>query len=430
MKIAHVITRLIVGGAQENTLLTCAGLRLRGHDVTLIAGPETGPEGSMWPRAEATCGRCLRVPELRRAVAPIMDWRGAGVLAGIFRAEQFDVVHTHSSKAGILARWAARRARVPCIVHTIHGMSFNRTQSGLVRRFYALLERRAARWTHGLISVADAMTAQAVAAGIAPRERFVTIRSGMEVDHFAPDVTTRTEVRSRWNIPEDAVVVGTIARLFRNKGYEDLLAALPRIAASCPQARFVWIGDGAQRGEYERQLVKLNLRDRVHLTGLVPSARDSRVAHRVRRAGPRLALGGIAAEHRTSRADRSAGGKFRQRRRPRGHRRRRVGLRGGVGRSRGAGRARGPADRGCGSAPADGSSRPPQVPAHVRSPQNGGRNRRAVSALAARRTIATLKRRSPSSRRGLLPYAVFRKLRQSVHAKIPRPTAINTWLAP
>jgi glycosyltransferase involved in cell wall biosynthesis len=270
MKIAHVITRLIVGGAQENTLLTCAGLRLRGHDVTLIAGPETGPEGSMWPRAEATCGRCLRVPELRRAVAPIMDWRGAGVLAGIFRAEQFDVVHTHSSKAGILARWAARRARVPCIVHTIHGMSFNRTQSGLVRRFYALLERRAARWTHGLISVADAMTAQAVAAGIAPRERFVTIRSGMEVDHFAPDVATRTEVRSRWNVPEDAVVVGTIARLFRNKGYENLLAALPRIAASCPQARFVWIGDGAQRGEYERQLVKLNLRDRVHLTGLVP----------------------------------------------------------------------------------------------------------------------------------------------------------------
>jgi len=270
MKIAHVITRLIIGGAQENTILTCEGLRLRGHDVTLIAGAETGPEGSLWPQAEARCGRTVKLESLVRAVRPRLDWRCAGELTQLFRAERFDVVHTHSSKAGILGRWAAHRARVPRIVHTIHGMSFNRTQPALVRAGYAFLERRAAKWTHAFISVADAMTDQAVAAGIAPRERFTTIRSGMEVDHFAPDAITRAEMRRRWNIPDDAVVIGTIARLFRNKGYEHLLQAMPRIVARCPSAHFVWVGDGAQRDEYVAALAKLNLRKRVHLTGLVP----------------------------------------------------------------------------------------------------------------------------------------------------------------
>ncbi|HRX83680.1 MAG TPA: glycosyltransferase family 4 protein [Phycisphaerae bacterium] len=272
MKIAHVITRLIIGGAQENTILTCEGLRLRGHDVTLIAGPETGPEGSLWPQAEARCGRTVRIDSLCRAVRPADDWRCAGELTEHFRGEGYDVVHTHSSKAGILGRWAAHRAGVPLVVHTIHGMSFNRTQSAPIRALYAFLERRAARWTHAFISVADAMTDQAVGAGIAPRDRFTTIRSGMETDHFAPDAITRAEMHRRWEVPEDAVVIGTVARLFRNKGYEHLLAALPRIVKRCPNAYFVWVGDGAQRAEYTATLEKLNLRSRVHLTGLVRPA--------------------------------------------------------------------------------------------------------------------------------------------------------------
>jgi glycosyltransferase involved in cell wall biosynthesis len=270
MKIAHVITRLIIGGAQENTILTCEGLRLRGHDVALIAGTETGPEGSLWPQAEARCGRTMRVASMCRAARPLEDWRCARALTRIFRDERFDVVHTHSSKAGIIGRWAAHRAGVRLVVHTIHGMSFNRTQPALIRAFYALLERRAARWTHAFISVADAMTDQAVSAGIAPRERFATIRSGMETDHFAPDEITRAEMRCKWNVPQGAVVVGTIARLFRNKGYENLLQAMPRIVEQCPNIHFVWVGDGAQREEYVTALAKLNLRSRVHLTGLVP----------------------------------------------------------------------------------------------------------------------------------------------------------------
>ena len=270
MRIAHVITRLIVGGAQENTILTCEGLARNAHDVTLIAGPETGPEGSLWPRAERFGGETLRVDSLRRNVSVMNDARCAGELKRIFRERAFDIVHTHSSKAGIIGRYAARRANVPHVVHTIHGMSFNRTQPALVRGFYAMLERRAARWTEAFVCVADAMTEQAVAAGIAPRERFATIRSGIETDRYQPNKATRSEVRARWGFQRSAVVIGTVARLFRNKGYEQLLKAMPAIAAKCPNARFVWVGDGANRNEYLAELERLNLRDRVHLTGLVP----------------------------------------------------------------------------------------------------------------------------------------------------------------
>jgi glycosyltransferase involved in cell wall biosynthesis len=269
MKICHLITRMIIGGAQENTLLTCAGLRDLGHQVVLLAGPETGPEGSLWDRAE-TCGlECVKVAELRRAVRPATDLRCVGRLESILRQGRFDVVHTHSSKAGIVGRLAAHCARTPLIVHTIHGMSFNRTQPPPVQALYRTLERWVARYTHAFVSVSDAMTEQAVAAGLAPRGRFATIYSGMETNLFHPDADARARVRAQWGVGDDDVVVGTIARLFRNKGYEEILAAMPRMAEADDRLRFVWIGDGRDRRRYESRLRALGMRDRVHLTGLV-----------------------------------------------------------------------------------------------------------------------------------------------------------------
>lgn len=269
MHICHVITRLIIGGAQENTVLTCRGLAERGHQVTLVAGAETGPEGSLWPEAEKVGCQLFRLDALRRAVRPWSDWQAMNELRRLFQRIRPDVVHTHSSKAGILGREAAHRAGVPVIVHTIHGMSYNRTQSPVVRWAYRALERRAARQTTMLVSVADAMTEQAVAGGLAPRERFVTVRSGMVTDDFAPDADRRSEYRRRWDVSEDDIVVGTVARLFTNKGYEDIIAAIHMAVSREPRLKFVWIGGGAHRARYERQLERIGLRDRVRLTGLI-----------------------------------------------------------------------------------------------------------------------------------------------------------------
>lgn len=270
MRVCHVITRMIIGGAQENTLLTCSGLAESGHDVLLLSGSETGPEGSLWDQVNASSFAAETVPSLRRSINPILDLRAMRELTRQIAAFSPDIVHTHSSKAGILGRMAAARAGVDGIVHTIHGMSFNRTQPTWVQACYRSLERWAARKTHAFICVADAMTDQALAAGIGDRSMFHTIRSGMRVERFHADATQRSQWRDTWTIGKDEVVVGTIARLFRNKGYEALLQAMPSIVARDPRVRFVWIGDGPQRSEYTRLLRQAGLSDRVHFTGLVP----------------------------------------------------------------------------------------------------------------------------------------------------------------
>lgn len=269
MHICHVITRLIIGGAQENTVLTCKGLVERGHRVILLAGPETGPEGSLWEAVRQSGANVVAVSSMRRAVRPWHDIAAYQELAQWFRKLQPDLVHTHSSKAGILGRAAAFRAGVPVIVHTIHGMSFNRTQPSLVRKSYQILERRAARVTDKIVTVADAMMEQAVFARLAPREKFRTIRSGLDVNLFGPNTETRHAVRASWGVREDEVVVGTVARLFENKGYEDILAAMPRAVERNPKLRFVWVGDGPHRETYRRQLERLGLQRCVTMTGLV-----------------------------------------------------------------------------------------------------------------------------------------------------------------
>lgn len=269
MRICHVITRLIVGGAQENTLLTCRELLGRGHEVTLVAGAETGSEGSLLERARADGYRVELVGALGRRVDPIRDWMALQALRELLGSLQPQVVHTHSSKAGILGRVAARDVAVPIIVHTIHGMSFNRTQVRPVRWLYANLERYCADFTDRLISVAEAMTSQAVAAGIAGPERFVTIYSGMELWRFEPRLYDRQEVRRQLGLPAEAVVVATVARLSAKKGYEQLMPVMARVAGRDEQVHFVWIGDGPKRQEYEEQLGQLGLRERVRLVGLV-----------------------------------------------------------------------------------------------------------------------------------------------------------------
>jgi glycosyltransferase involved in cell wall biosynthesis len=277
VKIIHVITRLIVGGAQENTILTCEGLHELGHDVTLVTGPTRGPEGSLVERARGGGYDYVEIPELIRAVNPWYDARARRYLEMEFRDRKPDVVHTHSSKAGILGRFAAHDARVPIVVHTIHGMSFNRTQPWPVRKLFAWLEWMAARRSDAIVTVADAMIDQSVAAGICRREKMTTVYSGMEIGDFTPTNYDREGVRQSWGVRDNEVVVGTIARLFRKKGYEQLLPIMAAAAQREPRLRFVWVGDGAQRRDYEAELERLGLRDRTTLTGLVPPAEIPRM---------------------------------------------------------------------------------------------------------------------------------------------------------
>lgn len=253
MKVCHIITRLIVGGAQENTIATCRGLRKHGHEVDLVTGPQAGPEGSLLPQIADV--PVTVVNDLRREPNPWHDVRACIALARLFRERRYDIVHTHSGKAGILGRLAARLAGVPVVVHTIHGPSFYPYQNPLGNWLFRWLEQVAAEWTTRFVSVADAMTQQYQAAGVTGK--YVTIHSGMNLEPFL-----QAE-------PTQGFVVGKVARFFRLKGHEYLFEAAPRIVAAIPSVKFLLVGDGMYRERYERLAERMGLRDRFEFTGLV-----------------------------------------------------------------------------------------------------------------------------------------------------------------
>ena len=269
MHVAHVITRMIIGGAQQNTLFTCEDqYRDFGDEVTLITGPALGPEGSLMDRAREAGFRIVEVPELRRSIHLWRDWSSYQRLVSLLRDLKPDVVHTHSSKAGIIGRYAAAKAKIPT-VHTIHGASFHRGQSALAFNIYRGLERWAAGRTDAFISVCDSLTEQYLAAGIAPADKFTTIYSGMDVDPFLNPPRDRNEVRQQLGLKPEHVVVAKVARLF----HKFLIEAARRIIDRSPNVRFVLIGDGILRAEFEQRISELGLSDHFILTGLVPPER-------------------------------------------------------------------------------------------------------------------------------------------------------------
>jgi glycosyltransferase involved in cell wall biosynthesis len=274
LRVLHVITRLIVGGAQENTLLTALGQHQRGMEVTLLAGPDPGPEGDLHDDARKGGVTLHILPRLVRPIRPLNDGIALVQLYRFMRRGAFDVVHTHSSKAGILGRIAARLAGVDTVVHTLHGLAFHPYQAAWKNALYIRLKRMAAPLSDVIIAVSQKTLDGALAAGIGKPEQYVKIFSGMDLAPFL-DVSrclTVAEARRRLSIPADAPVVGKIARLSPLKGHSDFLEAAARIAAAEPECRFLIVGGGILRPELEDQARRLSIADRTIFTGLVPPA--------------------------------------------------------------------------------------------------------------------------------------------------------------
>lgn len=286
MRVAHVITRMIVGGAQENTLYNCLDLiEDFDDDVLLITGPSIGREGDLLAQFEndqtetggpaTQQGRAVdlpiaRIDSLRRAIHPWHDYRAASQLRRTLREFRPDVVHTHSAKAGLLGRKVAWSLGIDAVIHSVHGAPFHNYQNAASRWFFQQCERWAAGHCHHMICVADAMTDLMVEAGVAPREKFTTIQSGMEVEPFLNAADHRDAVRSRLGFHDDDIVVGKIARLFHLKGHDDLVEAAAKVVASNRRVRFLLVGDGVLRESLTQRIEALGIRDHFVFTGLVP----------------------------------------------------------------------------------------------------------------------------------------------------------------
>jgi glycosyltransferase involved in cell wall biosynthesis len=279
MKIVHIITRLILGGAQENTLITCKLLAHRGHDVTLVTGPALGPEGDLYEFAQNQKFKFIILNDLRRQINPHYDIPAYFQIKDVLRDLKPDIVHTHSAKAGILGRYAAYSIKrrmgfspsSPKIVHGVHGLSFHPYQSEMLNRFYIAVEKAAAKRTDFFISVADAMTKQSLDVGIGSPEKYATAYSAIEESDFLEPISDedKNQFRQQYAIPEDSIVLVTIARLFHLKGHEFIIESAKKLAEQFPKVIWLFVGDGILADKYKKQIDALGLGHRFRFTGLL-----------------------------------------------------------------------------------------------------------------------------------------------------------------
>lgn len=270
MRVAHVITRLIVGGAQENTVASVLGLASRPPwDLELVSGPTQGREGSLESAFRTHPGMLRIEPHLVRPIHPWKDLLAAHALWRHFRSTRPGIVHTHSGKAGLLGRLAARRAGVPLVIHTIHGPSFGPFQGNLSNLLFTQAERIAGEVTDHFVVVAHAMRDQYLDAGIGRPEDYTRVLSGFDLDPFLHAVRDEA-LAVRLGLRPDDFVVGMIARLFKLKGHEELFGAADELVRRIPNIRFLLVGDGDWRDRFEEWASRPGLAGRFVFTGLLP----------------------------------------------------------------------------------------------------------------------------------------------------------------
>jgi glycosyltransferase involved in cell wall biosynthesis len=268
MRIAHIITRLIQGGADENTLLSCNGQAALGHEVHLIFGAETSPAmiGRLHPLV-----RPHQVADLGRAVAPVRDVRATASLTALLRRVKPQILHTHTSKAGVVGRVAASLAGTPGIVHGIHILPFlnvGRTE----RVAYLAAERLLASVTDAFVSVSRGMQELALAHGIGPARKHVVVPSGMDLDRFrqaspVSDQDLAAAFGCDPNIAARLKLVVMVAALEPRKRVALFLDAFARVVASEPRAVLAVLGEGPEQNAIRDRATALGLEDRVALLG-------------------------------------------------------------------------------------------------------------------------------------------------------------------
>ncbi|MDD5259627.1 MAG: glycosyltransferase family 4 protein [bacterium] len=264
LKIAHIITQLELGGAQENTLYTVTHLDHRSYDCYLLAGKN----GQLDNIAVRTLGaKAIFVPTLVRSIHPWKDLLALMAIYRVCRQEKFDLVHTHSSKAGILGRWAAKIAGVKKIIHTYHGFGFNDFQKPWTRFAFIWIERLTACITDTLILVSSENTKKALAAKIGKPGQYIVIHSGIKIKDYESLTIDKAMEKKKIGLPPAAPVIGMVACFKPQKAPLDFVRIARLVVAKIPLAQFIMIGDGELRPEIERLIQKLSLSDNVKVLG-------------------------------------------------------------------------------------------------------------------------------------------------------------------
>jgi glycosyltransferase involved in cell wall biosynthesis len=266
IRVLHVITRLTLGGAADNTLRQIQALTRGGYDAALAVGLAAS-DARFVERARGEGCRLVDVPALAREPRPARDLRALGALVRLMRHERSVIVHTHTSKAGFIGRLAARIARVPAIIHQPHGHIFYAYYGATRTALYIGLERLAARWSDRLVTLTDRGIDEHLAVGIGRRSQFITVPSGVPTDELRARAPERAAARRALGLPPDAFVVAAVGRLVPVKGFDLLVQALPALLEALPDALVLVAGDGPERERLAVRAERLGVRDHVRLLG-------------------------------------------------------------------------------------------------------------------------------------------------------------------
>jgi glycosyltransferase involved in cell wall biosynthesis len=283
IKVIHVITRFDKGGSAENTFLTICGLDKEKYEILLIKGfsrescvslLETEAVESNLAELEKCGVRILTIPELQRNINPVKDLKAFFKLMNILKCEKSDIVHTHTSKAGILGRWSAFLSKVPVIVHTPHGHVFwgyfNKWNTSIV----VFLERLAALITDRIITLTEQEKKDHLRFAIAHEGKFAVIHSGVDLKKYSDTNVAPAEMKKQLGIPDGAFVVGTVGRLTHVKGHRHLIEAAAIVVRRKPNTVFVCMGDGELLTELTELATSLGIQDRVKFLGWRPDVAD------------------------------------------------------------------------------------------------------------------------------------------------------------
>jgi glycosyltransferase involved in cell wall biosynthesis len=279
IKVIHVITRFDKGGSAENTFITVRDLDKGRYDVVLVTGASL-PGNTGDPEARAIEAnriaarehqvRLIGLRHLVRDLDPLSDIIAFFSLLNIIRREKPHIVHTHTSKAGILGRWAAWFCRVPIIIHTPHGHVFWGYFNSWQTRLFILLERWTARITTAIVTLTPQEKEDHLRFRIAPEEKFTVIHSGVDLRTFRVDLYQTSETKALLGISPETTVVGTVGRLTAVKGQEVLIHAASELIRRGEKIFLVLLGDGELRRDLEELSLRLGIAEHVRFLGWRP----------------------------------------------------------------------------------------------------------------------------------------------------------------
>lgn len=268
--VVHIITKLEMGGAQQNTLYTVEHLDRGKFDAVLI----TGTDGHLVQQAlDLKNVDLYLIDDLVREINPFKDYRALKKIRKILAdkseavGKEKIIVHTHSSKAGILGRWAARNCKIPVIIHTFHGFGFNDYQNFFKKNSYVFIERETAKISTALVAVSEANLKKALNLGIGKEEQFHLIRSGIKLEDYFENPLSAEEARESLSLPLDIPLIGSVACFKPQKDLLTFVRAAREICNVIPEAGFVLAGDGEMRAEIEDEIKKHSLKDNFILLG-------------------------------------------------------------------------------------------------------------------------------------------------------------------